>query len=128
MRALRPAQTVLLVAAALLAGLAQVAGVPLDTAGLFAAAGVSTQPLELVLLLDQPRLTRERSAKQRAEAHLIDFVELMWPVLDPGQPFVRTWVQEAICQHLEAVSDGRISKLAINVPPGFTKSRIVNVA
>ncbi|HET9893249.1 MAG TPA: phage terminase large subunit [Mycobacterium sp.] len=68
-----------------------------------------------------------RRAQGRAEAHLIDFVELMWPVLDPGQPFVRGWVQEAICDHLEAVSDGRISKLAVNVPPGFTKSRLVNV-
>lgn len=69
----------------------------------------------------------ERRAKERAELHLIDFVELMWPILDPGQPFVRTWVQEAICAHLEAISDGRLTNLLINVPPGFTKSRIVNV-
>lgn len=84
-------------------------------------------PSELALLLSRPRLTRERDAKRRAEINLIDFVELMWPVLDPGQPFVRGWVQEALCLHLEAVTEGRITKLAINVPPGFTKSRIVNV-
>lgn len=70
---------------------------------------------------------RDERARGRAESHLIDFVELMWPILDPGQPFVRGWVQEAICAHLEAVSDGRITKLGINVPPGFTKSRLVNV-
>jgi len=78
-------------------------------------------------LLADPAATRLELARLRAELHLIDFVELMWPVIDPGQPFVRTWVQEAICAHLEAVSNGKITKLLITVPPGFTKSRLVNV-
>lgn len=82
---------------------------------------------EATILFAQPRVTRTRDAKQRAERRLIDFVELMWPILDPGQPFVRTWVQEALCKHLEAVTDGRITRLLATVPPGFTKSRIVNV-
>jgi predicted phage terminase large subunit-like protein len=82
----------------------------------------------LALLFGNTDLARYEVAKRKAELRLIDFVELFWPVLDgTGQPFVRTWVQEAICDHLEAVSNGRISKLLINVPPGFTKSRLVNV-
>jgi hypothetical protein len=81
----------------------------------------------LGLIFGDTAATRRARAKQRAEGSLIDFVELMWPILDPGQPFVRTWVQEAICAHLEAVTAGRITKLLVNVPPGFTKSRIVNV-
>jgi hypothetical protein len=81
----------------------------------------------LGLIFGDTAATRRARAKQRAEGRLIDFVELMWPILDPGQPFVRTWVQEAICAHLEAITAGRITKLLVNVPPGFTKSRIVNV-
>jgi predicted phage terminase large subunit-like protein len=60
--------------------------------------------------------------RQAAESHLIDFIELMWPVVEPGRPFVRGWAIEAICQHLEAVTEGRIRRLLINVPPGFMKS------
>lgn len=82
---------------------------------------------ELALLLADIGATRMRTAKRRAELRLIDFVELMWPVLEPEQPFVRSWVQEAICMHLEAVTDGRIQNLLANVPPGSTKTYLVNV-
>jgi predicted phage terminase large subunit-like protein len=123
----RPAATLLILVAAMLGAATQAAGAPTAPRELAAMAMVAAYPPELLRILALPRTTRIRDAKRRAEHHLIDFVELMWPVLDPGQPFVRTWVQEAICEHLEAVSAGRITKLAINVPPGFTKSRIVNV-
>jgi predicted phage terminase large subunit-like protein len=123
----RSATLVLLVAAALIAGLGRAASEHVDARGMVAAANLARYPAELTLLLGWPEATRIRDAKLRAEERLIDFVELMWPVLDPGQPFVRTWVQEAICEHLEAVSAGRLTKLLINVPPGFTKSRLVNV-
>lgn len=60
--------------------------------------------------------------KALAERHLIDFVRLMWKVLDPGTPLRIGWAMEAICEHLEAVSNGQIRNLLINVPPGFSKS------
>jgi predicted phage terminase large subunit-like protein len=65
--------------------------------------------------------------KDLAEGHLIDFSEVMWPVLEPGRPFVRGWAIEAICDHLEAVSAGHITKLLMNVPPGLMKSLSTNV-
>lgn len=34
---------------------------------------------------------------------------------------------EAICEHLEAVADGRLMRLLINVPPGFAKSVLTSV-
>jgi len=37
------------------------------------------------------------------------------------------WAVEAIALHLEAVSDGRIQYLLINVPPGMMKSLLVSV-
>lgn len=91
-----------------------------------ACAAVDLSP-EMRLLLSDPLGTRMAIAKRRAELHLIDFVELMWPAIEPEQPFVRTWIQEAICMHLEAITDGRITNFLGNVPPGSTKSYLVNV-
>lgn len=65
--------------------------------------------------------------KDLAEGHLIDFIEVMWSVIEPGRPFVRGWAIEAICDHLEAVHYGYITKLLMNVPPGLMKSLSTNV-
>jgi predicted phage terminase large subunit-like protein len=65
--------------------------------------------------------------KLTSEDSLINFSEVVWPVIEPGRPFVRGWAIEAICEHLEAVSRGQIRKLLINVPPGLMKSLSTNV-
>lgn len=62
-----------------------------------------------------------------AESSLIDYAELMWPVLEPGREMKRGWAVEAICEHLEAVTKGHIKKLLINVPPGMMKSLLTQV-
>jgi predicted phage terminase large subunit-like protein len=62
-----------------------------------------------------------------AQESLLDFVRLTWHVIEPSRDFVEGWVIEAICDHLEAVSDGEITRLLINVPPGFTKSLLTDV-
>ncbi len=51
-----------------------------------------------------------------------------WPTLEPGTPFVDNWHIDVICEHLQAVSEGRIKNLIINVPPRTLKSSIVSVA
>ncbi len=66
-------------------------------------------------------------AKVRAERSLLAFIELFWPIVEPRQPFAKGWVQEVICTHLEAVTDEKLFKLLINVPPGMSKSTIVGV-
>lgn len=55
------------------------------------------------------------------------FVQEAWPILEPSTPFVDGWVIRAICKCLEAVTRGEISRLLINVPPGFMKSLLVSV-
>jgi predicted phage terminase large subunit-like protein len=52
---------------------------------------------------------------------LLSFVRYFWHILEPGRKFVDGWPLEAICEHLEAVTHGEITKLLINVPPGFMK-------
>lgn len=58
---------------------------------------------------------------------LMAFVRHFWPVLEPETSMVEGWAMEAICEHLEAVSYGDLTRLLINVPPGFCKSLITNV-
>lgn len=58
---------------------------------------------------------------------LYSFVRYFWDVLEPETDYVDGWPIWAICEHLEAVSDGRIKRLLINVPPGFSKSLITSV-
>lgn len=40
---------------------------------------------------------------------------------------MHNWHIDFICEHLEAVTDGRINRLLINVPPGSMKSLLVSV-
>jgi len=72
----------------------------------------------------------EALAKIRAELarrSLLEFTRQAWHILEPGVPMKEGWVLEAICEHLEAVADGRIKRLLINVPPGSSKSRLARV-
>ena len=76
----------------------------------------------------------ERLSPERVQAILRDldkvdaaesleyFTELMWSVIEPAIPFVPGWPYDAICEHLQAVSDGQIKRLLINISPGSTKS------
>ncbi len=72
------------------------------------------------------RINKLREA-YKSESSLMDFAEYVWPVVEPAIPFVKGWVLEAICEHLEAVTAGQIRRLLINVPPGFTKSLMTDV-
>ena len=58
---------------------------------------------------------------------LLSFVRYFWHVLEPGTPFVEGAPLEAMCEHLEAVTSGEITRLLTNVPPGFMKSLLTNV-
>ncbi len=72
-------------------------------------------------------LRRRRGHALAASITLAEFVRLAWPVVEPGTELVWSWHIDAICAHLEAVTDGRIRKLLINIPPGFMKSMLVSV-
>jgi predicted phage terminase large subunit-like protein len=58
---------------------------------------------------------------------LSGFVREAWPILHPSTPYVHGWHIDAICDHLEAVTNGQITRLLINVPPGTMKSLLVSV-
>ena len=65
--------------------------------------------------------------RQQGRGGLLEFVRYFWDVLEPQTPFVEGWALEAVCEHLEAVTFGEITRLLINVPPGFMKSLLTDV-
>jgi predicted phage terminase large subunit-like protein len=68
----------------------------------------------------------ERS-RRSASGSLYEFVKQSWHVVEPGIPFIPSWHIEEICEHLEAVSAGEITRLLINIPPRHSKSTITSV-
>lgn len=76
----------------------------------------------LAAALENPEAALEAMDRLEAERRLVGFIQYMWEVLEPGRDFVNGWAIGAICEHLEAVSNGEIRRLLINVPPGCMKS------
>jgi len=62
-----------------------------------------------------------------ARRSLLEFTRQAWPILEPGVKMKEGWAIEAICEHLEAVINGDIKRLVINIPPGASKSRLTRV-
>jgi predicted phage terminase large subunit-like protein len=77
--------------------------------------------------LRNPQDALDQINKHECEANLIDFIKQGWETLEPGQKFVPGWGVQATCEHLQAVTDGEIRRLLINVPPGCTKSMTTSV-
>ena len=59
--------------------------------------------------------------RRLAERSLHQFVKQAWHVVEPSVPYSDNWHIKALCDHLEAVADGRIEQLLANVPPGTMK-------
>jgi predicted phage terminase large subunit-like protein len=80
----------------------------------------------LKALRNEMKLREARKAQARPGG-LMDFVRYFWSILEPETKLVEGWLLYAICEHLEAITLGKITRLLINVPPGSMKSLMVNV-
>jgi predicted phage terminase large subunit-like protein len=61
------------------------------------------------------------------EESLYTFLQNGWRYIDPA-PFAHGWPIEAVAEHLQAVVDGDIKRLIINIPPRCAKSSLTSVA
>ena len=62
-----------------------------------------------------------------ARRSLSEFCKMAWHVLEPATPIKWGWALDAMCDHLEAVHNGQIKRLLMNVPPGMMKSLLTGV-
>src|SRR5262245_4602786 len=85
------------------------------------------QALDTLKTLKAEIAVRAARKAQAREGGLLEFVRYFWSVVEPETKLVEGWLLEAICQHLEAITFGKITRLLVNVPPGSMKSLMVNV-
>lgn len=71
---------------------------------------------------------REIEAEQarRARTSFRRFIPISWPHVEPTE-YVPGWHIDAVAEHMQAVADGEIRRLIINLPPRHTKSLPVSV-
>src|SRR3990172_11227576 len=76
-------------------------------------------------LLDTLYAERERRQAEedteRLSQSLVSFVREAFPVIKPTREYRHNWHIDAICEHLEAVSNGDIKQLQVWIPPGTMK-------
>lgn len=65
--------------------------------------------------------------RELCKRSLAEFAKRAWRVLEPAAELKWGWALDAICQHLEAVTNGEITRLVMNVPPGTMKSLLTGV-
>ena len=56
------------------------------------------------------------------------FIKQAWSTIEPNRYFYDNWHIDAISDHLQAVVNGDIKRLIINIPPRHMKSISVSVA
>ena len=65
----------------------------------------------------------ERELCRRSFSH---FIRRAWKHIIPDR-YIHNWHVDAIAEHFEAVADGQITRLLVNVPPGTSKSTITGI-
>jgi predicted phage terminase large subunit-like protein len=93
-----------------------------------------TLPLSIEAYQREIERRKLEAARQDADAirrrckSFAGYVKEAWPIIEPGTTLKWNWHMQAMCDHLEAITFGRMSPwLIINVPPGSSKSTIVSV-
>lgn len=94
------------------------------------ASGISGQlsRSELLATIKDARVKSQiEQDRDHLPTRLRDFIAAAWPVLKPAEPYKTNWHIDAICEHLEAVSNFEISRLQVWIPPGSMKTVTVSV-
>ena len=56
------------------------------------------------------------------------FIERSFKTVSPGSEYIPNWHIDLIADRLQAVENGEIKRLIINIPPRYLKSICVNIA
>jgi len=97
--------------------------------------GAPQTPAEIAAYREQVEIAIEKKEKdarlQEESIYLMqnfkEFIKHAWRELEPLNVFMSNWHIDAICEHLQAISESKIRRLQIWVPPGSMKSRLTSV-
>lgn len=83
--------------------------------------------VELALMLEEQLRRKRRALADKAREDFFTFFRYFaWPVLEPATYYVDNWHLHAIAEHLQAVSNGDINRLIVNMPFRMLKSTLVS--
>ena len=66
---------------------------------------------------DKLKLDLRLVDRSLAEDSFAEFAKQGWPIVEPATPLRWNWHLDLICEHLEQVAAGKITRLIVNVPP-----------
>jgi hypothetical protein len=69
----------------------------------------------------------EKLGQLACERRLLTYIRDAWNVVEPATAFLNNWHLDLIAEYLEAVTAGQITRLLINCPPRYMKSKSVSV-
>lgn len=72
------------------------------------------------------RMLLERERRIYASS-LAEYVRAAWSVCEPGTLYKHNWHIDAICDYLEAVTRGELTRVVFNLPPRYMKSTLVSI-
>lgn len=72
------------------------------------------------------RSVKQRRLRSRLEDSFYEFIKAAWPVVEPAT-YIDNWHIAMYADHLQALDEGRIDKLLVNIPPGTSKSLVTSV-
>lgn len=68
----------------------------------------------------------DRVVETACRTSLFHFMLQFWSVIEPA-PYIHGWHIRALAEHLQAVTEGQIKRLIVNIPPGCSKSLSTSV-
>jgi len=71
--------------------------------------------------------TPEELQRRLCEVSLSEFIKSAWHTIEPNTDYLQHWHIDYMCEYLEAVTAGEITRLIINIPPRYMKSIAVSV-
>ncbi len=82
--------------------------------------------VQLEQMLDLNSILHEKAI--RCKQSFAYFLRQAWPTIEPSRPLIWGLHVDACCQHLQAIADGVIHRLVVNIAPAHGKSSIFSVA
>jgi phage terminase large subunit-like protein len=70
--------------------------------------------------------TKTAIEAERARRDFALFAKLAWHIIEPGKAYISGWHLDAIAEHLQAVIEGQIKRLLVNMPPRHGKSSYIS--
>lgn len=65
--------------------------------------------------------------RERHRRSYYEFFKDFWSEMEPAEPYVDSRHIKALCDHAQAVVEGRISMLGVEIGPGYAKSMVMAV-